>query len=142
LPVGAGRKGETRRLVLQVMRPAGACLDAAESLDQVLEKAGQTTERTWPVCNPSGVIGVVTLEQLHKARQGSDAKTKVSDLLVEHEFPHLHTDHSLELALDRMGATHTDLLPVVSRANVHELLGVLRLRDVLKSYGVADGQES
>jgi len=48
----------------------------------------------------------------------------------------------LDLALDRMGATHTDLLPVVSRAYIHQLLGVVRLHDVLKSYGVEEGTET
>jgi hypothetical protein len=35
-----------------------------------------------------------------------------------------------------MGATKLDLLPVVSRANVHELLGVVILSDVLDAFGV------
>ena len=36
-----------------------------------------------------------------------------------------------------MGASRVDLLPVVGRANVRELLGIVRLEDVLESYGVA-----
>jgi hypothetical protein len=36
----------------------------------------------------------------------------------------------------------TDVLPVVSRANVHELLGVVRLHDVLESYGLNNRGES
>ena len=40
------------------------------------------------------------------------------------DFPHLHTDHSLAIALDRMGTKQDDrALPVVSRANVRQLLG-------------------
>jgi CIC family chloride channel protein len=35
-----------------------------------------------------------------------------------------------------MGASQLDLLPVVSRANVHQLEGVVTLRDVLALYGV------
>jgi hypothetical protein len=41
------------------------------------------------------------------------------------------------LALDRMGTSHLDLLPVVNRANVHQLEGIVTLQDVLDSYGVA-----
>jgi hypothetical protein len=40
------------------------------------------------------------------------------------------------LALERLGSNRLDLLPVVSRANAHHLLGVVTLRDVLQSYGV------
>jgi hypothetical protein len=35
-----------------------------------------------------------------------------------------------------MGANRIDILPVVSRANVHKLEGVVTLQDVLDSYGV------
>ena len=66
---------------------------------------------------------------------------ELGELVREREFPHLHTDHSLEVALARLGETHTDLLPVVSRANVHELLGIVRLEDVLRCYGVGDTGE-
>jgi len=42
----------------------------------------------------------------------------------------------LHLALERMSAAHLDLLPVVSRADVHKLEGVVALRDVLDAYGM------
>jgi chloride channel protein, CIC family len=51
------------------------------------------------------------------------------------QFPHLHVDQPLSLALERMGATHLELLPVVSRADVHRLEGVVTLQDVLRFYG-------
>jgi CBS domain-containing protein len=35
-----------------------------------------------------------------------------------------------------MGAARLELLPVVSRADVHKLEGVITLRDVLDSFGV------
>jgi len=40
------------------------------------------------------------------------------------------------LALERMGANQIELLPVVSRADVHKLEGVVTLADVLDFYGV------
>jgi CIC family chloride channel protein len=135
LPAGR-RIAQMQRQVVQVMKPAEECLKSDENLSDVLARIAQSTQRTWPVCDHTGIIGIVMLEQLQKAAQEAQPKKQLHDLLVGHEFPHLHSDHSLDLALDRMGATHTDLLPVVSRANIHQLLGVVRLRDVLKSYGV------
>jgi predicted transcriptional regulator len=35
-----------------------------------------------------------------------------------------------------MGANHLDVIPVVSRADIHKLLGVVTLKDVLQAYGV------
>jgi chloride channel protein, CIC family len=51
-------------------------------------------------------------------------------------FPHVHPDQGLDLALERMGANRLEILPVVSRADVHKLEGIVTLRDVLDSYGV------
>ena len=142
LPRAETREKQKLRQVQQVMRPAVECLDAGESLDKALDRIGQDTERTWIVCDRNGVIGVVTRGQLQAAREEAEPKKRVGDVVLRGEFPHLHSDHPLDLALDRMGATHTDLLPVVSRANIHQLLGVVHLHDVLKSYGVEDSGES
>jgi chloride channel protein, CIC family len=51
-------------------------------------------------------------------------------------FPHVHPDQGLELALERMGANQIEILPVVNRADVHRLEGIVTLRDVLDAYGV------
>jgi len=52
------------------------------------------------------------------------------------DFPHIHSDQGLDLALERMGANQIEVLPVVSRADIHKLEGIVTLRDVLHSYGV------
>jgi CIC family chloride channel protein len=52
--------------------------------------------------------------------------------------PHLHPDQGLSWALKRMGDTGVDMLPVVSRADAGQLLGVVTVDDILKTYGVSD----
>jgi CIC family chloride channel protein len=52
-------------------------------------------------------------------------------------FPHIHADHGLDLALERMGANQIEILPVVNRADVHQLEGIVTLQDVLNAYGVS-----
>ena len=76
--------------------------------------------------------------QLDKAAQDGELNSKVSTLLECRHFPHVHADHSLDLALERMGETGFDVLPVVSRANLHELEGVVGLLDVLRAFGVRE----
>jgi CIC family chloride channel protein len=51
-------------------------------------------------------------------------------------FPHVHPDQGLDLALERMGANQIQILPVVSRADLHKLEGIVTLRNVLDAYGV------
>jgi predicted transcriptional regulator len=36
-----------------------------------------------------------------------------------------------------MGTSGLNVLPVVSRANVHQLVGIIALDDILNAYGVA-----
>ena len=55
----------------------------------------------------------------------------------DRNMPHLHTDHSLAIALDRMGSSKLRVLPVVSRANVRQLVGLVTLEAVLNAYGFA-----
>ena len=141
LPLPLGRQRERQRQVLEVLKPAGECLDVGETLQQAMEKTAGRAQKTWPVRDPCGVVGIVTRAQLLRAQNREKPVKELGELVREVEFPHLHTDHSLEVALARMGETHTDLLPVVSRANVHELLGIARLQDVLRCYGVGDSGE-
>jgi hypothetical protein len=51
--------------------------------------------------------------------------------------PYVHLDHPLSYVLDRMGAMSVDVVPVVSRANIREMYGVVTLADVLATYGVS-----
>jgi len=67
------------------------------------------------------------------------ANKKLTELVGVLTFPHVHTDRGLDLALERMGANQVELLPVLSRADVHKLEGVITFRDVLDSFGVSRG---
>jgi chloride channel protein, CIC family len=75
---------------------------------------------------------------LEHALNGTDvgSDSRLQDLLDPLDFPHVHPDHALHLALERMSASQLDQLPVVNRADVHKLEGVISLRDILDSYGV------
>jgi chloride channel protein, CIC family len=132
-----GSRQQTRRQVNQILQPAGQVLSAGETMQRALELARGAELRTWIVLDSRGVLGLLTREQLESAASDGDLDTPVSMLLKAEEFPHVHADHPLDDALDRMGAYRVDVLPVVSRANIHQLLGVVRLQDVLESYGVA-----
>jgi chloride channel protein, CIC family len=136
------RSRQTRRQVMQIMQPAEQLLSAGETVERTLELARESKQRTWIVTDGRGVAGLLTREQLERAARNGNLDAPVSTILKAGEFPHVHADHPLDDALDRMGAFRVDVLPVVSRANVHQLLGVVRLEDVLEAYGVAMKPES
>ncbi len=107
------------------------------TVQEAIEKARGSALQALPVSNERGIAGIVKLAALEKAAADGDSKAKLIDLIEGEEFPHLHADQSLTVALERMGAAGLDALPVVSRADVHKLEGIVALRDVMKLYGFA-----
>ncbi len=124
-----------QRQVARIMRLATESLPSDISVAEALERTRLRNLRTWLVTDERGVMGVINVGQLER-EQSADPQRKLSDILNTPVFPHLHADHGLDFALDRMGASQAELLPVVNRADVHKLEGVVTLRDVLASYGV------
>jgi CIC family chloride channel protein len=136
LPTAESRALEGNRRVLQAMRAAAETLDAGTTMRDAETKAQASALSAWPVVSHEGVIGVLAREAIESAAKNGDAEKKVGEIIAAAEFPHVHTDHSLHTALDRMGAANLDMLPVVSRANVNQLLGIVTLDDVLALYRV------
>ncbi len=137
LPTAETRQQGVQRQVVHAMRDATEVLNAGMTVEQALEKSKSSEFHAWPICDERGVIGVISLQGLQRANSDGLAKKPLSEIVDQGEFPHVHGDHAVHLALDRMGASQVDLLPIVSRANVHHLEGVVTLQDVLVLYGVA-----
>jgi chloride channel protein, CIC family len=136
LPSAESRDRHGPHQVIQVMRTANETLAAEMTVQEALEKTKSSQLRSWPVVDHAGVVGVVSRSRLEQALAEGAATTHLSELVDSQTFPHVHVDQSLHLALERMGATRLDVLPVVSRADVHQLEGIVTLRDILDSYGV------
>jgi len=82
------------------------------------------------------IVGVLNRARLEQAITGGTGQKKISELLTTLDFPHVHRDQALYQALERMCSAQVDMLPVVSRADVHTLEGIVVLRGILDSYGV------
>ena len=136
LPTSESRASEGKRRVQQAMRAAAETLDAATSVQDAQALIAASSMQAWPVCSHEGVIGVIGREAIESEAENDQAAKTLGEMIDRGEFPHVHTDHSLHSALDRMGAAGVESLPVVSRADVHQLLGVVTLDDVLAQYRV------
>jgi CIC family chloride channel protein len=141
LPSAATRHQRGGRQVAHLMRSPAETLPAAISVGEALQLALASHYRCWPVCDDHGVVGVVSKRRLERAAEEHGRAKQLSELLNAQSFPHLHADQSLHLAMERLGESKFDLLPVVSRADVHKLEGVVLLRDVLDSYGIGAENE-
>ena len=135
LPTAESRHRRDERQITRIMRAAPESLPAEMTIEEALQKIGPSESRTWLVTDRRGVVGVVNRPTLERERAEGAAK-HLEELVAGPVFPHVHADQGLDLALERMGANHIDILPVVSRADVHKLEGMVTLHDVLDSYGV------
>ena len=136
LPSNDTREELGRRTVLQVMRGATETLPAGLSVQEALARVQGSEFRSWVVDDDGSIVGVLNQGALDKALANGEADQKLASLFKSLEFPHVHPDQPLHLALERMSTAHLDILPVVGRADIYRMVGVVTLRDVLDSYGV------
>jgi len=136
LPTTETRQEHDQIKVRSAMKPATEVLSSTLPPAQALRVIASSTQLAWPVVDPRGVIGIVNRTMLERALDADHGSLTIKDILDGRTFPHVHTDHSLHWALERMGASKLDLLPVVSRENMNRMEGVISLKDVLDCYGV------
>jgi len=136
LPTAKTRQRHGHRQVIRVMQTASQLLPAEITVREALESVRSSEVRTWLVTDRRGVVGVINRARLERElAEGADKKLgELTDALM---FPHVHPDQTLDLALERMGANQIEILPVVNRADMHKLEGMVTLRDVLAAYGVS-----
>ena len=136
LPSAESRHGHVQKQVSAAMRAATDILPAQMTVLEAVERTRSSEARAWPVTDPRGVVGVVSAVMLERELANGGETSTLGELVDARVFPHVHSDQSLELALERMGTTKLEVLPVVSRTDVHKLEGIVTLREVLASYGV------
>ena len=137
LPKAKTHQRHRERQVTRIMRNATELLSSELTAKEALERIRSSALRTWLVTDMQGVIGVINIQMLTREVAEGVVQQKLSELMDGLSFPHVHPDQGLDVALERMGANKLEILPVVSRADVHKLEGIVTLRDVLDSYGIS-----
>jgi CIC family chloride channel protein len=124
------------RTVAQVMQRSPYVLSAQMSVEDAVEETRSSQLHIWPVTDKESFLGMLSRETLECAMVDGRKEQPIKNIIETRNVPHLHMDHALHLALERMSTYHLDVLPVVHRADIHSLLGVVTLREVLDSYGI------
>jgi len=148
LPTAGDRAQQSGVPVSTAMRRPPDPLSPNTSIGAARERIQLSELEAWPVANADGFCGMVRREQLAEAVARGWADREVSQLLGAEagggaraadvsDLPHLHPDHGFNAALALMGTTNSNVLPVVSRADMRRLLGVVTLDDILEAYGVS-----
>ena len=142
----ASRAHITLATVEQAMRPPETVLAPGDLLADALARLDVYGVDALPVIDEGRLLGMVSRTALLDAStQGASAR-HVPDVLPAdddrsspEDFPHVFLDHSVDVALQRMGRSGLRVLPVVSRTNLRELLGILVFDEMPVAYARADG---
>lgn len=136
LPSSHSRYGSASRQLARIMRAQPSeSLFAELTAGQAWDRVRTSEFHSWIVIDRTGVIGVINRPTLEQAL-AKDADRTLGEFISPIDFPHVHSDHTFDVALERMGENQLDMLPVVNRANVHQLEGIVTLGDLLEAYGV------
>ncbi|MGD0512220.1 MAG: chloride channel protein [Terriglobales bacterium] len=116
--------------------PAGPILDAEQPLENVLRQIEESPSEIFLVrLQPSGWSHISKQEIRTKVNEGKGAHT-LRSVLPMRQLPVLHPDHLLDMALRY--ANQWPLVPVVSRADLRKLEGVISEHDILNRYRAFD----
>jgi chloride channel protein, CIC family len=142
-PRAVERAVTVAHVVRQVYERAAAGEHVGERLAALRDLPRETREPgPWPVVEADRLVGMLTLKELEEASTTGRDSATLAELVdppqgpvTAESFVHVHPDQSLDTALRRMGQSGLDVLPVVSRKNVRELVGVVALADIPQAYG-------
>jgi CIC family chloride channel protein len=109
-----------------------ACQTLGEVRHWLESRASQKQHQGYPVVNEQGVLtGVITLRELLTA--DSPAETPIRNLLRRPPV-YVYNTSTARDAADQMARHKVGRLPVVSRENPRELVGILTRSDILSVY--------
>lgn len=118
--------------VEDAMRPRPAIiLDSQRQVPDAWTTIQATNDDHFLVRRPSNSVAVISRADLKTLIDAGDVRPleETQTLAV---VPYLHPDEDLQVALRQ--ATNYPLVPVLSRANVSRILGVLDLADIMETY--------
>jgi CIC family chloride channel protein len=137
LPTAESREELAGERVAEIMRAKAPLIPLDSTPDEARHFLEKEKANSWPVGDGNRVYGVIGRRVL----EVPDPSAKlVSELVNRGTFPYVYADHPLGYALQRMRESGVDALPVVSRADICDLSGIITLNQILEAYGVSDQQ--
>src|SRR5580698_5460869 len=116
--------------------PAKLVLDANDMLEKIAKQTADAPENVLLVrLHPHGWSSI-TREEIERMMQEGKGGERLRSVLPMRQLPVLHPDHLLDMALRY--ANQWPLVPVVSRADLRKLEGVISEHDILNRYRAFD----
>lgn len=126
-------------LVEDAMRPpAEIVLRAEDTVADASRRVSAMALEFFLVSNRSGDWTSVTKEGLRRLVKEGKGALPLARALPNPLLPWLHPDQPLDVALRQIG--DWPLLPVIHRADFHNLQGIISLADILAAYGASNDE--
>jgi CIC family chloride channel protein len=133
LPSMEERREEHALLVEDAMQPCqDPILSNQDSITDALARLEGAAGEFFFVGDGQGKWYGITRDMLRGAVVAWDSDVAVGSVLRGPPLPHVHPDHALDVALSRLG--DAPFLPVVHRADLTKLEGIVSLEGILKAY--------
>jgi chloride channel protein, CIC family len=133
LPSMEEEREQSEQRVEDALHSAGkAVLDCEDTVAEALKRVEALPDSFFLVRLHKGEWGGISRDALKRAASEEKGAQRVRAFVGDATLPIVHPDHTLEVALRRMG--DWPLLPVVNRANFSHLEGSISLSDILKAY--------
>ncbi len=122
----------------EVMQTSPPVLNEDVTLEEAAEKFMQLRLHGLPVVNAQGnLVGMLTVQDLERAQsEGMDPHTPVSQVCTR-QLVVTYPDETIGAALRCMSVRDIGRLPVVSRQNPRQMVGLLRRTDLIRAYDAA-----
>ncbi len=141
LPQGARERQEVA-LVSDGIRPVSTVFHAGDTVAAAAAATGGAPS-SWVVTTEDGVLGMLTTAQIEQALSAGRGQSKLAELIAGPDgapaepgsYPYVYRDEPLDTAMRRMAQAGVDIVPVVSRSDLGDVVGVISVQDALNAYG-------
>jgi len=140
LPTGESREELSGIRVSEVMHIASDPLPIDATVEAAKLRFQQEKCTSWPVGDDGYLRGVISSHQIETSKPPPET---VRDLIKNDAgYAYVHADHPVNYALEQMRDNGVDVVPVVSRANIHQMNGIVTLTDILSLFGIGNKPET
>jgi CBS domain-containing protein len=110
---------------------------------EAIERTHNLPYSGFPVVDRSGKLaGMVSHHDFDQARAKQSMDVPVVDIATRKYVLHAHPDQSLDSVMAKLGSRRISRLPVVSREDPTQLLGIITAEDVILAFGKVRGEEA
>lgn len=126
-------------LVKEAMTPSPYVVTADMSIEELGLDFQRTHSHSFPVVNAQGhLAGMVSIRDYERALERKDVDSlAVQDVATMGGLLIAYADEPLSDAIQRLSVRGVNKMPVVSRENPQQVIGVIRRRDIVKAYNMA-----